>query len=139
MPQQFKVTASLDTKPLLAALKKLDKVATANELEAAATEGAYIVQRRAVQIIREKDIIDFGELLGSVVDTDQSVETESATHNLAMKRIGTNVEHGIYNELGTKYMAARPWLRPAFDESRERAQRAMIRYLQRRLAASFGS
>ena len=33
--------------------------------------------------------------------------------------VGTNVEHGTYNELGTVKMNARPFLRPAFENFRE--------------------
>ncbi len=29
--------------------------------------------------------------------------------------VGTNVKHGKFTEFGTVNMAARPWLRPAFD------------------------
>jgi hypothetical protein len=30
-------------------------------------------------------------------------------------RVGTDVKHGEYTELGTRDMAPRPWLRPALD------------------------
>ena len=36
-------------------------------------------------------------------------------------RIGTNVEYGPYQELGTGRMAAQPYLRPAYDEKRGEA------------------
>jgi hypothetical protein len=32
--------------------------------------------------------------------------------------LGTNVPYGLYTELGTKKMAARPWLRPALVRAR---------------------
>lgn len=32
--------------------------------------------------------------------------------------VGTNVEYAIYQELGTRYMAAQPYLRPALRSAR---------------------
>ena len=34
-------------------------------------------------------------------------------------RIGTNLKYGLYLELGTRRMAARPYLRRALDETRD--------------------
>lgn len=39
----------------------------------------------------------------------------------AQARIGTNIEYGPYQELGTSRMAAQPYLRPAYDEKRGEA------------------
>jgi len=36
-------------------------------------------------------------------------------------RIGTNIEYGPYQELGTSRMRAQPYLRPAYDEKRGEA------------------
>ncbi len=33
-------------------------------------------------------------------------------------RVGSNVEYAKYLELGTRRMAARPWLRPALAQSK---------------------
>lgn len=35
-------------------------------------------------------------------------------------RVGTNLEYGRHLELGTRHMAARPWLRRALNESRQK-------------------
>jgi HK97 gp10 family phage protein len=47
----------------------------------------------------------------------------SITHDVNSEgdavRIGTNVEYGIYQELGTVKMAAQPYLRPALYHSKE--------------------
>lgn len=34
--------------------------------------------------------------------------------------VGISVEHGVYNELGTRYMAARPFMLPAAEPERDR-------------------
>lgn len=41
--------------------------------------------------------------------------------------VGTNVEYGRYLELGTQKMAARPWLRPAFEKVLRGAKSFIIR------------
>ena len=49
----------------------------------------------------------------------------SITHEMitdgqgAIARIGTNLKYGLYLELGTRRMAARPYLRRALDETRD--------------------
>ena len=46
----------------------------------------------------------------------ESIKTETEKdRNSVETRIGTNVDYGLYLELGTSKMAARPWLRPAFN------------------------
>lgn len=35
-------------------------------------------------------------------------------------RVSVGAEYGIYVELGTRYMAARPYLRPAFDRASDK-------------------
>lgn len=35
------------------------------------------------------------------------------------RRVGTNVKYGLYLELGTRKMRARPWLRPAMLRSKD--------------------
>lgn len=50
---------------------------------------------------------------GIVPDPD----LDDSQHIVAI--VGFSVEYAIYQELGTKYMAARPFLVPAFDEVRK--------------------
>lgn len=48
----------------------------------------------------------------------------SVTHEIdeanATARVGTNIKYGLYLELGTKKMAARPWLRRALADTAAR-------------------
>jgi HK97 gp10 family phage protein len=96
--------------------------------------GAQVIVGAAKQIIREKDIIDTGNLLNSV----QSWPPEYTTGGQGGKTqvsvdIGTPVEYGVYQEFGTSRMGARPWLRPAFDENVGKARAAVAYSLQKRL------
>ncbi len=66
-----------------------------------------LIQAKAQEIIREKNIIKTGNLLGSVVwsyDETTSVGT-----------VFVGARYGIYIEFGTIYMGARPFLGPAVD------------------------
>ena len=53
---------------------------------------------------------DSGQLLNSIGHT--MVETDSGIG----ADIGSPLDHALYTEIGTKWMAPRPWLRPALDE-----------------------
>ena len=50
--------------------------------------------------------VDTGMLRGSITSTGSGSEYE----------IGTNLEYAPFVEFGTRYMAAQPFLLPAFDE-----------------------
>lgn len=51
--------------------------------------------------------IDTGELVNSI-----EAEVRQDRNGVTV-RVGTNVEHGLHLELGTRDIAPRPWLRPA--------------------------
>ncbi len=66
--------------------------------------------------------VDLGELKGSLMWKSSTAAggnsggaslTETVSGSSAI--VGTAVEHGIYQEYGTRYMAAQPYLRPAVD------------------------
>jgi HK97 gp10 family phage protein len=98
--------------------------------------GAQVIVDAAVQNIRDKDIIDTGNLMNSVQSWPPEYTTggQGGGKTQASIDIGTPVEYGTYHEFGTSRMGARPWLRPAFDENVDKA-RAVVSYsLQKRLA-----
>ena len=72
-------------------------------------KAGYIVERRAKQIVVEKDVIDTSNLLGNITTH------EPAGDSIA---IVSEVDYSIYNEYGTWKMEARPYMRPALDESK---------------------
>ena len=53
--------------------------------------------------------------------TEPAPADESGTRTVY---VGTNVEYAPYIELGTSKMSARPYLRPAFENNRDKIQRA---------------
>jgi len=96
--------------------------------------GAQVIVGAAIQNIRDKDIIDTGNLMNSVQSWRPLYEGENVSVD-----IGTPVEYGTYHEFGTVYMGARPWLRPAFDENIDKARAVVGASLQRRLDSMKGS
>lgn len=117
---------------ILAKLKKLN-IDTDEIVDEALNQGAQKIQRSAKWYIRAKKVFDTGELY-------RSISVEKIPKGYA---VGTNLEHGPYNEFGTglkgdpsvphtqrrfwRYkdengnwhtshgMKARPFLRPAFE------------------------
>lgn len=98
------------------------------EAEGFAT-GAQVIVGAAIQNIRDKDIIDTGNLMDSV----QSWPPERDAKGNVSVDIGTAVEYGTYHEFGTSRMGARPWLRPAFDENVDKAREAVAYAVKYRL------
>lgn len=78
-----------------------------SRLEAIIERGVKRIERLA----KEKAPVDTGNLRASI---------ESIVEKVALDTIrgeaGTNTEYAPYVELGTRYMDAQPYLRPAFDE-----------------------
>jgi HK97 gp10 family phage protein len=67
---------------------------------------AYQVEAVTKANIIAKDIIDTGALLGSIQTEDKGE---------AVWWVSDGVEYGIFNELGTSRLAARPFMTPAVE------------------------
>ena len=63
-------------------------------------------------------------LLGSVFYDVNSAKREAI--------VGTPLKYGLYLELGTKRMAARPWLRPALERCRAKIKAIITKPLPRK-------
>jgi HK97 gp10 family phage protein len=68
-----------------------------------------LVQRRAKLICTEKGIVDTGFLRANITP-QMTGEFEGV--------VESHADYSIYNEFGTIYMAARPYMRPALDEEK---------------------
>lgn len=74
-----------------------------------------IAQRVAVQVesaAKQLCPVDTGRLRSSITHT---VTREGSSYRVT---VGTNVEYAPFIELGTRYMSAQPFLRPALDAVR---------------------
>lgn len=72
--------------------------------------GLEIIGQEGERVAKEHVAVDTGNLRRSI------------THELGQHdklnpyvRIGTNVEYGLFQEIGTERMPAHPYLRPAFE------------------------
>ena len=92
---------------LVAKLEKAMAATVIMQPTALQTAG-LLVERRAKQIMVEKDVIDTGNLLGNI--TTHPPEGDSI-------EIVSEADYSIYPEFGTIYQEARPFMRPALDES----------------------
>ena len=82
-------------------IKKAEKQAISRSLYAIGLHWKNVVQG----IIQDKDIIDKGDLKRSMKFDVNSGKSEI--------NVGSDVEHSGFNELGTRKMKARPFLRPS--------------------------
>lgn len=91
---------------------EIDGAALAELFESPSGEVAKDLMRRALQVdnaAKQLCPVDTGRLRSSITnELGQDGEGLVAT-------IGTNVEYAVYVELGTRNMAAQPFLLPALD------------------------
>ena len=99
---------------LIKNLQGLKKSMTADRLEEAAHAGAEIVRDAAAGNAPR----DSGGLADSIVAATLSGEKKPDGVEVG---VGPDKKHfyGIFTEIGTRYHAATPWLRPALDENKE--------------------
>lgn len=85
----------------------LERFQRGPEVQHALKKGAD-AGRDAAKLMVSRRSIESGELLAGI-------ESESEP---GRARFGTNVNHGIFVEVGTQYMDAEPFIRTSFDEVR---------------------
>ena len=88
-------------------ISKLEELAAkAGGFSASLEDVASDIAEEVRNNIRQKNIIDTGDLLGSI---------ESGLHSDEVAYVRDGVSYGVYNEFGTYKMAARPHLIPAAE------------------------
>ena len=75
------------------------------------TRGGHPWQKRQRSAKGEAPAVQTGQLRASVTHVKPAA---------LVRLVGTNVKHGKHTEFGTRTMAARPWLRPAFDKNKKK-------------------
>ena len=139
MAASFKIEGGADlSRRLLELNDKLQK----KILRSAVVAGAQVVKKRAKQIARSKGIEDTGALIRNIAG---KVEKQRSPEYV---QINIGVRHGKPNpkakrqddpfywhmhEFGTSKMAARPFIRPAFEETKEEALGAMVERVKKGL------
>lgn len=107
--------ADVDIRDFQEALARLGN-GVEGALNEAAMAGGLVVEGAAKQNIIAQDIIDTGATLNSVAVREVGEgEVE----------IGPATEYAIHHEFGTRYMAARPFMRPALDENQAAIEEAI--------------
>jgi len=100
------MTVTLDTRKLDALIAKSPE--KASEL---IRRTSFKVQQNAMRYIHDKHIIDTGALLNSMQAEQDTGPMNWWVHD--------GVEYGIYQEMGTYKMGARPFLVPAVEDERK--------------------
>jgi HK97 gp10 family phage protein len=98
------------TQKLENTFKKINK-STADEVEQALINSALMVERSA----KIKAPVDTGRLRQSITHNDYDFGSENPH-----VKVGTNVEYAPSVEFGTSKMAAQPFLRPAYEENKQK-------------------
>lgn len=83
---------------------------------------ALDIKRSAKQIARQKGIYDTGNLIDKIRTTDLTALGASGT---IVAEIRSGAYYGIFHELGTSKMAARPYMNPATDIHAPKFEEAM--------------
>lgn len=118
-------------KELEAALNRLDASVRGEHLAEAARKGAEIVREEASRRAPRRT----GNLARNIV-----ARATLMTGDRAEISVGPNKDawYGALVEVGTKHARARPYLRPAIDESKEEVERAVRDELRRRIMGAIG-
>lgn len=107
-------------------------------MRAAVVGGANVVKKRAKEIAKAKGIEDTGAVIrniaGKVEKTDNPnyVQINIGVRHGKPKKGAKNQDDPFYwhfHEFGTSKMSARPFMRPAFEESQERVLQVIAKRL----------
>jgi HK97 gp10 family phage protein len=99
------------------------------ETEDILASGAEVIRERAEQNAPRGR----GELAQHIIvdkdfNPDGTIIEQDVQGNEGIVAIGPDMEHyyGLFPEIGTKDQPAQPWLRPAFDETHDTAEKRVI-------------
>lgn len=122
-----RMTVKITGEPeLIRKLKALSAAVAGQHLEAAAKIGAEVVREEASRRAPRRT----GTLAGDIVAETTIQEGSRVEISVGP---GKDAFYGLFLEVGTSKMAARPFLRPALDEKKGEVEAAVRDELKRRL------
>ena len=137
MAASFKISGGVE---LTRALEALNEKVKKKILRSAVVAGAAVVKKRAKQIAKSKGIEDTGALIRNIAAKVERQRSDTyAQINIGVrhgkpKKGAKNQDDPWYwwqHEFGNSKMAARPFIRPAFEESKEEAIEVMTAKLRK--------
>ena len=140
MAANFTITGGRE---LAARLNELGEDIRKKVIRSAVTAAAQVVKKRAKEIAKTKGIEDTGALIRNIagkVEKQRSpdyVQINIGVRHGKPKKGAKNQDDPWYwwqHEFGNSNKAARPFIRPAFEESKERALEVMTERVRQRLA-----
>lgn len=140
MGANFTITGGRE---LAARLNELGEDIRKKVIRSAVTAAAQVVKKRAKEIAKTKGIEDTGALIRNIagkVEKQRSpdyVQINIGVRHGKPKKGAKNQDDPWYwwqHEFGNSKKAARPFIRPAFEESKERALEVMTERVRQRLA-----
>lgn len=124
------VSATFDTKKLIETLQKFPKNIQKNVMVGAVRAGANIIRDEA----RRKVPIKTGTLKKSIVSIQRKAQNGLITFSVTPSKGKTNDGwYAHFVEFGTSHSSAKPFLRPAFDQSNNESLEASKRYIAERI------
>lgn len=137
MAASFKFSGGAE---LTRALEALDQKVKKKILRSAVVAGAAVVKKRAKQIAKSKGIEDTGATIRNIAGKVEKQRSDTyAQINIGVrhgkpKKGAKNQDDPWYwwqHEFGNSKMAARPFIRPAFEESKEQVIEVMTARLRK--------
>ncbi len=128
------INGEINAKQLLKALKKLPSNIEKNVMVGATRASANVVSDEAKHILATKSLINYGRLWESIGVTKRKSKRGQITFSVSPRKGGKNDPfYGRFIELGTSKMIARPFLRPALENSVDKTLKASKDYIAERL------
>lgn len=124
------VSATFDTKKLIETLQKFPKNIQKNVMVGAVRAGANVIRDEA----RRKVPIKTGTLKKSIVSIQRKAQNGLITFSVTPSKGKPNDGwYAHFVEFGTSHSSAKPFLRPAFDQSNNESLEASKRYIAERI------
>ena len=124
------VSATFDTKKLIETLQKFPKNIQKNVMVGAVRAGANVIRDE----VRRKVPIKTGALKKSIVSIQRKAQNGLITFSVTPSRGGNNDGwYAHFVEFGTSHSSAKPFMRPAFEQSNNESLEASKKYIAERI------